>query len=84
MEKTVKPSELRKDLEAAIRSQVPLDEIVSMLRRHKERGATREQAYSILTSLRESASGEATADRIVEVADFVAGFCAPHMKIWDD
>jgi hypothetical protein len=21
-------------------------------------------------------------DRILEVADFVAGFCSPHMKVW--
>ena len=26
---------------------------------------------------------EATDDRILEVADFVAGFCSSHMRIWD-
>ena len=76
-------SDLRQDLETAIRSQLPLDDIVAMLRRQKERGATREQVYAVLTSLRHAAADEATEDRIVEVADFVAGFCAPHMKIWD-
>jgi hypothetical protein len=28
-----------------------------------------------------AAPDEATDDRILEVADFVAGFCVPHMKI---
>jgi hypothetical protein len=84
MEKTVKTSDMRQELETAIRSQLPLDEIVALLRRHKDRGATREEVYTFLTSLRDSTADEAMQDRIVEVADFVAGFCAPHMRIWDN
>jgi hypothetical protein len=34
--------------------------------------------------MRDTALDEATEDRILEVADFVAGFCSPHMKIWDN
>jgi hypothetical protein len=83
MEKTVTP-ELRRELENAIQSAIPLEEIVALLRRHKQRGATRDDVYAFLTSLRDSAGDEATQDRIVEVADFVAGFCSPHMRIWDN
>jgi hypothetical protein len=29
------------------------------------------------------APDKATDDRILEVADFVAGFCSAHVKFWD-
>lgn len=70
------------ELRAAIDSAMPLDGIVELLRRFKEKGATREEVYSFLGSLREKAHDESRDDRIVEVSDFVAGFCSPHMKIW--
>jgi hypothetical protein len=28
-------------------------------------------------------SDEATDDRILDAAEFVAGFCSPDMKVWD-
>jgi hypothetical protein len=34
--------------------------------------------------LRNTAADEAEDDRILEVADFVAGFCSPHMRVWDE
>jgi hypothetical protein len=74
----------RIDLEAAIQSDRPLEEIVERLRNYKAQGRTREEVYSLLESLRETAPDKAEEDRILEVADFVAGFCSPHMKIWDN
>jgi hypothetical protein len=74
----------QRELETAIRASVPLEEIVSLLRRYKQGGATREDVYAFLTSLRDSATDEATEDRVVEVADFVAGFCSPHMRVWEN
>jgi hypothetical protein len=82
MEETAMTAELQRELETAIRT-LSLDEIVALLRRHKQRGVTRDETYAFLTALRDSASDEAFQDRIVEVADFVAGFCSPHMKIWE-
>jgi hypothetical protein len=72
-----------RELEAAIRSGKPLEEIVALLRQYKARGIAQGEVYSFLESLRETAPGEATDDRILEVTDFVAGFCSPHMKVWD-
>jgi hypothetical protein len=77
-------SELQQQLEAAIRSDVPLADIVSLLRQSQAQGATSEEVYAFLETLRQQLSDEATEDRLLEVADFVAGFCAPHMKIWDN
>ena len=76
-------SELEKELEAAVKSDLPLGEIVALLRRYKEQGITQAEVYSFLERMHHAAADDATDDRILEVADFVAGFCAPHMKIWD-
>lgn len=76
--------ELQRRLEAAILSDAPLEDIVSLLRGYKSQGISQEEVYSFLESLRDQAPDEAADDRILEVADFVAGFCSPHMKIWDE
>jgi hypothetical protein len=74
---------MQRELQAAITTNQPLADIVTMLRRYKERGVTQDAVYSFLEALHKAAPDEATDDRILEVADFVAGFCAPHMKVWD-
>lgn len=84
MEKPAMPGKLQTDLQAAIESRLPLDEIVTLLRGYKTRGATQQEVYALLGQLREQAPDEATEDRVLEIADFVAGFCSPHMKIWDN
>jgi hypothetical protein len=74
---------LQLELEAAIRSKRSLEEIVTLLRQFKEKGVTQGEMYSTLEMMREKAVDEAVEDRILEVADFVAGFCSSHMRIWD-
>jgi hypothetical protein len=77
-------SEWRQELDRAIRSDMPLTGVVALLRGYKAQGVTRDEVYSALDALRAAAPDEATDDRILEVADFVAGFCSPHMKVWDN
>jgi hypothetical protein len=74
---------MERELEAAVHSDMPLGEVVAILRRLKGQGLTQAEAYALLDHMRETAPDEPTDDRILEVADFVAGFCAPHMRIWD-
>jgi hypothetical protein len=76
-------AELRNELQAAINSGKPLEDIVALLRRWKDQGVGQSDVYSFLESWHQAAPDEAIDDRILEVADFVAGFCAPHMRIWD-
>jgi hypothetical protein len=76
-------SELQRQLETTILSSAPLENIVSLLRAYKSQGVSQSEVYSFLESLRNRAPDEATEDRILEVADFVAGFCSPQMKIWE-
>jgi hypothetical protein len=75
--------EMEKELEAAVKSDQLLGNIVALLRRFKDQGVAQTEVYAFLERMRQSAPDEASDDRILEVADFVAGFCAPHMKIWE-
>ncbi|MBY0526422.1 MAG: hypothetical protein K2R98_23715 [Gemmataceae bacterium] len=76
-------ADLQRSLEVAFRTGQPLEEIVAMLRHFKAQGVTQGEAYALLEEMRRTAATEAAEDRILEVADFVAGFCSPHMNIWD-
>jgi len=76
-------AEQEHNLETAIKTGKPLGEIVALLRQYKEQGITQDQVYSFLEAWHHKAPDEVTDDRILEVADFVAGFCASHMKVWD-
>jgi hypothetical protein len=58
-----------------------MDELVDILREHKNWGLARQEAYEALDSLRGGASDQLE-DRILEVMDVVSGFCAPHYRVW--
>jgi hypothetical protein len=75
--------ERQQQLEIAIKSDKSLAEIVALLRLYKAQGVMQADVYSFLESLHQAAPDDVTDDRILEVADFVAGFCAPQMKIWE-
>jgi hypothetical protein len=76
-------AEQRQELEAAIKSDKSLEAIVALLRRYKDQGVSQGDVYAFLEALHRAAPDEATDDRVLEVADFVAGFCSAHMKVWD-
>ena len=73
----------QRELEEAIHSDMPLEDVVALLRRHKAQGVTQGEVFGLLQSLHAAARDESLDDRILEVSDFVAGFCSPHMKVWD-
>ena len=83
MEKDVKTLDVLTEIEGLVRSRLSLPEIVASLRQLKASGLERAEAMQALESLREQAPDEAAEDRILEVMDFVSGFCSPHMTIWD-
>jgi hypothetical protein len=76
--------ERQQELESVIKSGKPLDEIVALLRRYKDQGVTQAEVYSFLEAIHQASTDDETDDRVLEVADFVAGRCAPHMKVWQD
>ncbi len=77
-------AELQRRLESTILSGAPLEDITSLLRAYKAQGISQGEIYSFLESLRNQAPDDAADDRILEVADFVAGFGSPHMRIWEE
>jgi hypothetical protein len=74
----------QKVLEVAIRAGKPLTEVVELLRQYRAEGIKAEEVYDFLVGLRPTMPDEETEDRLLEIADFVAGFCSPHMKIWEN
>jgi hypothetical protein len=72
----------QQELESAIHSGIPMEEIVALLRGLKGMGVTQDEVYAMLDTLHATAADTLADDRILEVADFVAGFCSPHMKVW--
>jgi len=72
--------ELRQHLETWARPQASLLEAVAALGVLKDKGVARESVRSTLEGLRAST----TDDRILEILDFVTGFCRPELDIWRD
>jgi hypothetical protein len=60
-----------------------LDDFVAILRQFRDRGMTADSAYAALESLR-GAGADSTEDLILEIMDIVSGFCAPHLRVWDE
>jgi hypothetical protein len=47
-------------------------------------GGTQHAAYMTLEKIRAEQMEEPDEDRVLELMDFVAGFCAQDQKIWDE
>ena len=77
-------AERKKELESVIKFDTPLDEIVALLRRYRDQGVTQAEVHSFLETLDQTSTDDETDDRVLEIADFVAGSCAPHMRVWQD
>jgi hypothetical protein len=77
-------ADIEHELKTAIGGGIHLGEILELIRRLKANGLSKEHAQYILESLRQEAPNEETEDRILEVLDFIGGFCSPRGRIWED
>ena len=59
-----------------------LEEQITVLKKFKEAGGCEDDAGQVLKELRTELSDERSEDRILEILDFVAGFCLPEKRIW--
>ena len=59
-------AQVQHELESAITSQLPLEEIVALLRRYKDQGITQGEVYSFLQTWHRANPEEATDDRILD------------------
>lgn len=74
---------LKNDLTEAIRIHSSLKHMWEILKKHKENGLSKEDAYEILQELRdEFKNKEEDEDRVLELMDFVVGYCSPSMRLY--
>jgi hypothetical protein len=82
MGKSITAIDFKHELEVSFAAGAPLEQIWDQLRRFKALGIGKQEVLKALEDIREHAADEAVEDRILEVMDYVYGFCSPAMTIW--
>jgi hypothetical protein len=75
---------LESELTGALKKQASLQMLREIVYHYKQHGGTQQAAYVTLEKIRHEQIEESNEDRILELMDFVAGFCAPDQRIWDE
>jgi len=74
---------LEDQIKRALQKQASLQMLREILCQYKQHGGTQQAAYETLEKIRGEQMAEPDEDRILELMDFVTGFCAQDQKIWD-
>lgn len=74
---------LRRRLKQMIATENQLLSVIDSLRQIKNEGFEQEAVRGALVDLRKDVETELEEDRILEVLDFVTGFCLPERRIWE-
>ena len=76
------------DLESAITGALKKQASLQMLReivcQYKQNGGIQQAAYVTLEKIRHEQVEELVEDRLLELMDFVAGFCVLDQRIWEE
>ena len=75
---------LEGEIKIALKKQESLQMLREIVCQYKQSGGTQQAAYETLEKIRHGQMEEPDEDRILELMDFVAGFCAQDQKIWDE
>jgi citrate synthase len=75
---------LEGEIKIALKKRISLQMLRELVCQYKQNGGTQQGAYEILEKIRREQMEEPGEDRILELMDFVAGFCAQDQKIWDE
>jgi len=75
-------NEFRVEIKELVLSEASLKTKMNVLRSLKDAGATQESVRLSLEELREEMNFKE--DHILELLDFVCGFCSVEMRIWPD
>lgn len=73
---------LEDEIKGALQKQASLPMLREIVCQYKQSGGTQQAAYVILEKIRHEQTEESKEDRILELMDFVAGFCAQNQRIW--
>ena len=71
-------------INGALKKQASLQMLREIVCQYKQNGGTQHAAYVTLEKIRDEQMEEPDEDRILELMDFVAGFCAQDQRIWDE
>ena len=75
---------LEGEIKGALKKQASLQMLREIVCQYKRNGGTQQAAYLALEKVRHEQMEEPDEDRILELMDFVAGFCAQDQRIWDE
>jgi hypothetical protein len=75
---------LEGEIKGALKKQASLQMLREIVCRYKQNGGTQQAAYVTLEKIRTEQMEELDENRILELMDFVAGFCTQDQKIWDE
>lgn len=67
----------------ALKKHVSLQTLRDIICLYKHSGGTQQEAYVTLEKVRDECE-ESQEDLILELMDFVSGFCSKDQRIWDD
>ena len=78
---------MEKDLQDAlvkgIRYKMPLLALREIIVSYKKNGGSQENASRILNNIRDNVKSDEKEDVVLELMDFVTGYCSPKMRVWD-
>ncbi len=72
------------EIKQALRKQVSLQMLREIVYQYKQHGGPQEKAYGTLEKIRQEYSAEPCEDLILDLMDFVTGFCSKDQRIWDE
>ena len=76
--------DLEAEIKEALKKQAALQTLREIVCRYKHSGGTQQEAYITLEKIRCEQIEESSEDRILELMDFVSGFCSKEQRIWDE
>ena len=75
---------LEDQIKGALQKPVSIQMLREIVCQYKQRGGTQQAAYAALGKIRHEQMEEPAEDRILELMDFVVGFCVQDQRIWDE
>lgn len=75
---------LESEIKEALQKHASLQMLREIVGQYKRNGGTQQAAYLALEKVRHEQMEEPDEDRILELMDFGAGFCAQDQRIWDE
>ena len=70
------------EIRTALKKQVSLPLLREIVQRYKQCGGAQKKAYGTLEKIRQEYSDEPNEELILDLMDFVTGFCSMDQRIW--